>query len=185
MIPLAALFLSLGLDTFAVAVGLGVLGLPRARWMRLGLTFALFEGAMPAVGLLLGRHLTGILGNLAAYIAAGLLILFGGQEIREAIIEKTSLHASARPERAFWATGLSVSMDELAVGFSLGVIHAPVGLALGYIAIQALILTFVGLQLGSRIGGRLGERAELGAGILLVVLGLFLLGEQLAGPGVL
>jgi manganese efflux pump family protein len=185
MIPLSALFLSLGLDTFAVAVGLGVLGLPRNRWLRLGLTFALFEGAMPAVGLLLGRHLTGLLGNFAAYIAAGLLIVFGGQEIREAVMEKKPPQVSARQERALWATGLSVSMDELAVGFSLGVIHAPVGLALGYIAIQALILTFVGLLLGSRIGGRIGERAELVAGILLVVLGLFLLGEQVMGAGVL
>ena len=185
MIPLTALFLSLGLDTFAVAVGLGVLGLPRARWAATGLTFALFEGAMPAVGLLLGRHLTGILGNAAAYMAAGLLILFGGREIHEALTEKKSLQVSAQPERALWATGLSVSLDELAVGFSLGVIHAPVGLALGYIALQALILTFVGLQLGSRIGGRLEERAELVAGILLVVLGLLLLGEQVTGSEVL
>lgn len=88
MIPLTALFLSLGLDTFAVAVGLGVLGLPRTRWLRLGLTFAVFEGAMPAVGLLLGRHLTGTMGNAAAYLAAGLLILFGGREIREALNRK-------------------------------------------------------------------------------------------------
>jgi len=58
MIAAGLLFLSLGLDTFAVAVGLGPSGLPRAQWRRVGLAFAFFEGGMPIVGLVVGNHLS-------------------------------------------------------------------------------------------------------------------------------
>ena len=70
--------------------------------------------------------------------------------------------------------GLSVSLDELAVGVSLGVLGAPPGFAFAYIAVQAFVLTFVGLALGQRLGARLGERAELVAGIALALLGVAL-----------
>ena len=60
------------------------------------------------------------------------------------------------------------------MGFSLGVLHVPVGPALAYIAVQALAVTYLGLSFGRRIGGRLGERAELVSGIVLTLLGVAL-----------
>ena len=77
--------------------------------------------------------------------------------------------------------GLSVSLDELAVGFALGVLRVPLGPALGYIAVQAFVLTFVGLSIGRRLGNVLGERAELAAGIVLTLLGVALLLSEITG----
>ncbi len=188
--PTYVLFLSLGLDTLAVALSLGIAGLPRARWVRVGLSFALFEGLMPVVGLLIGRHLSGILGEVAAYAAAGLLIVLGGYEIREALADDdteqagTGASPAAMPAVGLRSTlfrGLSVSLDELAVGFSLGVLHVPLAPALGYVAVQAFVLTFVGLWLGGRVGARLGERAELAAGVLLVLLGIAMIVSEATG----
>lgn len=192
MIATLALFLSLGLDTFAVAVGLGMGGLPRQRWARVGLTFALFEGAMPVAGLIIGQHLSGMLGEVASYAAGALLLLIGAWEIREALTDdepKAPLERSteveagraARQDRSILLTGLSVSLDELAVGFSLGVLGVALGPALLYIAVQAFALTFLGLWFGTRVGARFGERAELAAGIVLALLGATLILGQVTG----
>src|SRR3954453_5039299 len=180
MIATLLLFLSLGLDAFAVAVGLGLAGLPRERWVRICLTFAAFEGLMPIVGLLVGQGLSETLGAVADYLAAGLLVGVGPLTSREALSgdDDEIPEAAELQGMKLVLTGLSVSLDELAVGFSLGVLDVPVGPALAYVAVQAFAVTFLGLWLGRRVGARLGNRAELAAGIVLVVLGVGLaLGE--------
>lgn len=174
MIGVTFLFLSLGLDTLAVAVSLGLSGLPRHRWWRVGLTFALFEGLMPVVGLIVGARLGSAVGVWADYGAAALLILVGVQAIREALSDGDDDKAPSVEGRQLLLTALSVSLDELAVGFSLGVLRVPVGPALAYIAVQALAVTFLGLSFGARIGERLGERAELVSGVVLTLLGVAL-----------
>ncbi len=173
------LFVALGLDTLAVALGLGLGGLPRRRWLQVGLVFALFEGGMPVVGLLIGGSLSTVLGDWAGIAAGLLLIVLGGLSIREALGNDDDAApvpgAEALDNRRLLLTGLTVSLDELAVGFSLGVLRVPLGPALGYIALQAFALTALGLALGSRLGARLGPRAELASGVVLALLGLALL----------
>ena len=185
MIASLALFASLGLDTLAIAIGLGVKGLPRARWLKVGLVFTLFEGLMPVVGLLIGQHASDWLGAFAGYAAAIILIVLGAMEIRETFgdddASDTNAITDATKLRTLVWLGLSISLDELAVGFSLGVLHVRIGPALAYIAVQALALTFVGLWLGTRAGAKLGERAELAAGVLLLLLGMALLISQATG----
>ena len=181
MIAATILLLSLGLDTFAIALGLGLSGLPRSQWRRVGLTFACFEGAMPIVGLLIGRHLSGIVGAAAGYIAACLLILVGVLAIREARADDDEKKPPSVQGTKLLLTGLSVSLDELAVGFSLGVLHTAFGPMLAYIAVQAFVITFAGLYLGRRLGARLEDRAELASGIVLTLLGIALLISQATG----
>jgi putative Mn2+ efflux pump MntP len=188
MLTTILLFISLGLDNLAFAVGLGLAGLPRTRWLRVGVTFALFEGLMPLVGLLIGQTVSSTLGALAEYTAAIILIAIGGLAVREALGEDDddavpALTAVEGP-RLFW-TGFTISLDELAVGFSLGVLNVAIGLALAYIAVQALAMTFLGLALGRRLGARLGSRAELASGLVLLLLGLGLLAQQVLGFEVL
>ena len=188
MLATILLFVSLGLDNLAFAVGLGLAGLPRARWLRVGVTFALFEGLMPLVGLLIGQTVSSTLGALAEYAAALVLIVVGGLAVREALGEDDDdavpALAAVEGPRLFW-TGLTISLDELAVGFSLGVLNVAIGLAVVYIAVQALALTFLGLALGRRLGARLGSRAELASGVVLLLLGLGLLAQQILGFEVL
>lgn len=180
------LFLSLGLDTLAVAIGLGLAGVPRRRWATVGLTFALFEGLMPALGLGIGVHLSRAAGAWADDAAAAALILVGVLAIRESRCEADEdddddnadqaddkVQAVAGPRLLL--TALSVSLDELAVGFSLGVLHVALGLALIYIAAQALLVTYAGLAFGRRLGARLEERAELASGVALTLLGIILI----------
>lgn len=188
MIAAAVLLLSLGLDTFAVALGLGLSGLSRSQWVRVGLTFACFEGLMPVGGLFLGRHLSRVIGARAGYIAAVLLIVVGAFALKEAISEAKEADeddedkpASLLSGKKLLLTGLSISIDELAVGFSLGLLHVAFASTLVFIAVQAFAITFLGLALGARLGKRLGDRAEFASGIVLILLGIALLITQITG----
>ena len=186
MIAVTILLLSLGLDTFAIALGLGLSGLPRTEWRRVGLTFAFFEGLTPVAGLLVGRHLSNLVGTAAGYIAAGILIFVGLLAIKEARSDDDDDKKPPSVEgKKLLLTGLSVSLDELAVGFSLGFLHVALGPTLLYIALQAFLITFLGLRLGAHLGARMEEKAELASGIVLTLLGIALLINQATGSHLL
>ncbi len=67
--------------------------------------------------------------------------------------------------------GVSISLDELAIGFTLGLLRLPVGRV---IALQAFVIAQLGLRLGSQLSQRL-----CGAGVALTGLGIVLLAEKL------
>jgi len=187
---LIPLILSLGLDTFALSTALGVAPLPARTRLRLALTFAAAEGLMPAVGLFLGRPLGDAIGGWAVYIAAALLIGTGVWLLREGLENDADADAndadddapggeaakimSAATARGLPLVGiaLSVSLDELAMGFSFGVLRVPVVPALVAIALQALVVSLTGQWIGQRVGATLGERAEVLAGVVLCLLGV-------------
>jgi putative Mn2+ efflux pump MntP len=75
--------------------------------------------------------------------------------------------------------GVSISLDELAIGFTLGLLRFSVVLVIALIGIQTLIVTQAGLRLGSRIAQAVRERAEQLAGIVLAALGVVLLAQRL------
>jgi putative Mn2+ efflux pump MntP len=177
----AALVLSLGLDTFAVSVGLGLSGLDRRQQLRYGLSFALAEGIMPLVGFLLGQVVAAAIGSLASYVAVALLLGVGLYTIWEATQAEEEQEFTESSLLKLAGTALSVSLDELAIGFSLGLLHVPVLLAVSLIAAQAFLLTLIGTALGRRVGEVFAERAELLSGVVLSLLALFLLGEKILG----
>jgi putative Mn2+ efflux pump MntP len=74
---------------------------------------------------------------------------------------------------------VSISLDELAIGFSIGLIHLSLVVAVIAIGAQAFIASQIGLRIGARLGEATRERAERLAAIALIGLGAFLLVEKL------
>ncbi len=182
MLKLIALIIPLALDTFVVSTALGAGGLPAKHRLRISLLFTLFEGGMPLVGLGLGASLSAAIGSTAEYVAIGLLVAFGIYvlvvEDEEAEEAKVS-HLLGPIGYGTLLLGLSISIDELAIGFSLGLLHLPKAAALIFIGIQAFVVAQIGLRLGSRVKESVREVAEKFVGIALVTVGLFLLAEKL------
>lgn len=186
--------LPLSLDNFALSTVLGVTPMPRRTRLRLAATFAAAEGLMPAVGLLLGLPLGSAIGEASGYVAGALILATGLwmwlKERRENDAddddddddeaEKIAL-AAKRTGWALVGVALSVSLDELAVGFSFGVLRLPVVPALVTIAAQALLVSLAGQWVGQRLGSRIGAHAEQLAGPALCLLGLWFLAAQLFG----
>jgi putative Mn2+ efflux pump MntP len=182
VLKLLAFVLPLGLDSFAVAAALGASQVTTA-WQRLriSLVFVIFEGGMPLIGLALGSALARGIGHVADYLAAaavigiGIWMLLADDEDSE---DKASRIMTSRG-LALVGLGISISLDELAIGFSIGLVRLPVSVVIAAIALQAFVAAQLGLALGAKIAGRWRERAEQLAGIALILLGAYLIAQQL------
>jgi putative Mn2+ efflux pump MntP len=179
VLALLLVAVSLGLSNFAAAVGIGVTGADSRTRLRIGLIFGIFEAGMPLLGLLLGHRLAHSLGHAAHWIGAGLLIAAGGYAVLQAIrAQAAQQHASPAP--TFLRTGrllltaLALSIDNLAIGFALGTYHVNIAVAAIIIGAVSVALSLIGLELGSRLGTKTGERGELLGGLVLVGVGIAL-----------
>ncbi len=127
---------------------------------------------MPLVGLLLGDSVAHGLGG-RTNLVAGLVLCLAG------------IYALVQGRRADGAAGsdgpgfgrlvvlaAALSIDNLAVGFALGAYHFNVIVAALVIGVVSVGLTLLGLELGSRLGARLGEWGERAGGFLLIVIGV-------------
>jgi putative Mn2+ efflux pump MntP len=180
----AGLLLPLGLDTFALAAALGMAGLERRDRLRVTLVFTAFEAGMPIAGMLIGRVAGAFLGTWAGYggiaflfIAGALLLRPGQDEGDEASRLRLLSHARGL---AILDLGLSISVDELTVGLSAGLLGLSILLTVSWIGVQAFLAAQIGLRLGGRLGEEVRERAEWLAGVALILVALALLGLRLA-----
>src|SRR5207245_3117725 len=183
MARVLALVLPLGLDTFAIAAALGMTRLSAAERIRISLLFAAFAGGMPVVGLLIGAGLGQVIGGWSEYVAIvalaglGAYMLFGPEQTDEQRVKGLVSGAGL----AVIGLGLSVSLDELAIGFSLGLLNVPVVPALVLIAAQAFVVSQIGMALGGKVGETTREGAERLAGAVLIVIAVALGTAKLLG----
>jgi manganese efflux pump family protein len=157
-------------------------GLPKRERLRVSLVMSSFEMAMPVVGLLLGHALGHLVGGAAEYVAIAVLALLGAwmllhEEDDEG--EKVGQLAGGRG-LALLALGISISLDEPAIGFTIGLLHLSLWLAVVLIGAQAFLFAQLGLRVGARLNETLRERAEQLAGLVLLALAVFLGVEKLA-----
>jgi manganese efflux pump family protein len=157
-------------------------GLPKRERLRVSLVMSSFEMAMPVVGLLLGHALGHLVGGAAEYVAIAVLAFLGvwmllQEEDDEG--EKVGQLASGRG-LALLALGISISLDELAIGFTIGLLHLSLRLAVVLIGAQALLVAQLGLRLGAKLSETFRERAEQLAGVVLLALAVALGVEKLA-----
>jgi len=177
---IAAFVIPLGFDTFSVAMMLGLHG---KRPFRSALTFAFFEAVMPLVGLLLGR-LVGARFETPAAVLGG-VVLFG---VAVCMLKETLEGEGEASKLAFTSlrttalAGIGISMDELAIGFPMGVSGLPIPETIAAIALQAFIVTYVGIVAGARLGAALGRRtsklAAVVAAVAFGVLGVYLIAQR-------
>jgi manganese efflux pump family protein len=183
LIKFLALILPLSLDTFAISASLGIAELTNNDQLRLGAIFAAFEGGMPLIGLLAGAALGQAIGGVADYVAIAALVGVGFYMLRsddEAGERRLELFARARGA-AILSLGLSVSLDELAIGFTIGLLRVALVPAVVLIAVQAFVVSQLGFALGGRLAERVRENAERLAGVVLIAVAAVLLASKLLG----
>lgn len=173
----------LALDSFALAAALGTERPTRSQRLRLTSIFVLFEGGMPIVGLIVGAPIAHLLGSAADYVAGAALLAVGGWMLLSDDDDEEGMSKRFLDAKGFavLALGLGISLDEMAIGFTLGLSRLPVAGVIVAIAVQALVATQIGFAIGSRIGEKWREGAEKLAGVILVILGIVMIVERIIG----
>jgi putative Mn2+ efflux pump MntP len=184
---LAAIFaiaVALAVDAFAVALAAGVslCQVSRRQLFRLSWHFGIFQAGMNILGWVGGLTVRASIEALDHWVAFCLLAFVGGKMIVEAVREEHEAGEATDPTRGRMLVTLSVatSIDSLAVGLSFAVLGISVWLPAAIIGIVAAVLTAVGLRLGCILGAasRLGARAEIAGGLVLLAIGVKILAEH-------
>jgi len=165
--------LSLGLDVFAVCVGVGMRGNDVAVKVRIGAAFATAEVTMTLIGVGIGHVAGQLLGDAAGYLGFAALAGVGAYMVYEAL-HGTEEGGGFDLSRGWGLVlgAISISLDSLGIGFSILYIGVPLGISVAFIFAASLLATTLGLALGKRLGVVFEERAALWAGIVLVLTGL-------------
>jgi manganese efflux pump family protein len=209
-LPLLILILPLGLDTLGVSISLGMKsrkngyvvlkGLRFPTWIISAILFSLAETSMPLLGLAIGYTTSLLMRDFMRVVGPVILIGVGLWELLEEAQEyykkknvavmhtfqpKAPVNEQFKWKRQF-LLALSISLDELAVGFSLGsftvshggviAIH-PILLCI-LIGVQGFLMTVIGITLGRMLQLRMNNLKDLTeflSAFLLIGLGIWLL----------
>lgn len=176
----------LAMDATAVAAARGLVA-PEVR-PRHALIVAVFFGGsqalMPLFGWWLGSALGGVVAAWDHWIAFALLGAIGGKMLWDAWSgdeDDVAADPTGDPfaPRLMATLAVATSIDALAVGVTLPLIGAPLGLSLVTIGVTTAALSVVGLYVGRRFGDALGSKPDLLGGVVLVGLGVKILVEHL------
>ncbi len=186
LIAMIGIGFGLAMDATAVAIGVTVvLGKATARQIfRFVFHFGFFQAAMPVVGWLAGRGLHRYVHTWDHWVAFSLLAIIGVKAIVDVIREGDEPERKVTdPTRGMSLVILSVatSIDALAVGMSLALLHVSIWYPAAIIGVVTAFLTFCGMRLGCYVGKRFGLRVRILGGIILIGIGIKILLEHLLG----
>ena len=174
-ILLIALALAVDAFTVALAAGVSLCQVNSRQVFRLAFHFGFFQAGMNILGWLGGLTVRSLIESFAHWLAFGLLAFVGGKMIWEAIREIKEEDAGTDPTKGRMLITLSIatSIDSLAVGLSFAVLGTSVWIPSLVIGLVAAGLTALGLRLGCMLGAasRLGSRAEIVGGLVLIAIG--------------
>lgn len=174
------LSLSLGFDALVVSASLGLRKEPK-RMVTIALVFAAAESLMPIVGMIVGEavghYFKGALSALGALLLIGVAIyfLFFDRDADEQLAPGQPL--------AGWpllAVAIGISLDELTVGFTAGLMQAPIVFTIVLIAVQSFAFSMLGVLFSAKLRIYLGEWAEKASGVVLGLMGVWMLVENVA-----
>ena len=180
---IAELFLigvGLSMDAFAVSVckGLSVQKLEKKHMALVGLYFGGFQFLMPVLGYLLGARFESFITNVDHWIAFALLLVIGGNMIKESFGEAEKLNDDFG-FKTMLMLAVATSIDALAVGITFAFLQVRILPAALLIGVTTFCLSALGIYIGNRFGARYKSRAELAGGIILILIGVKILLEHL------
>jgi putative Mn2+ efflux pump MntP len=172
IVELLILGFVLSLDNFRTSIALGTVPFSFRRTVQVGLMFGLWDGVMPLVGLLLGAYVSDAVGTVAEY--AGAVVLGGyGLYLLVSALRHPEPDEIDHPW-ALFGIPLSLSLDNLLAGASLGLLGFSPWISAIVFGITTALMSFVGLQLG-RVAARLIRiRSDLLSGATLIIAAIVL-----------
>lgn len=183
IVELILISIGLAMDAFAVSICKGIKMPSKKFWhiLVIALFFGGFQMLMPIIGWFLGSRFETYITNFDHWIAFLLLFIIGGKMIIESF-KKDSDESEVTEKfdlKEIFILAIATSIDALAVGITFAFLKVNILLAGSLIGIITCALSVVGVVIGSLVGGKFKNKAELLGGIILVLIGLKILLEHL------
>lgn len=185
LLELLLIGIGLSMDAFAVAICQG-LCMRKINWKYtfvIALFFGGFQALMPFLGWLLGSQFAGYIQSVDHWVAFVLLLLIGGNMVRESLSKEEEATECAVEERInlkrLTVLAVATSIDALAVGVTFAFLDVEIISAISIIGTTTFFLSLIGVVVGNFFGARYKRRAELTGGVILILLGTKILLEHL------
>lgn len=178
---------SLSMDAFAVSITNGMCYKNVSRWknsLSSGICFGFFQALMPLLGFFAGSLFSDLVEGIDHWIALILLGLIGGKMVADAIKDMRAPEACDITDFSFKTLllqGIATSIDAFVIGIGFAVMNINIAFACSTIGIITLLFSFIGVHIGKGIGGFLSDKAQLIGGIILILIGIKIFYEHVAG----
>ena len=177
----------MSVDAFAAALarGAGSLHYTWRQTVKTALIFGIVETITPLIGWLVGSMAQKFIAAYDHWLAFGLLLALGLKMIWGALHDDDDEAAAADGNRTDTTllltviTAIATSIDSLVVGVGLAFLDANIWLTALAIGTSTTIMAAIGLRLGRLLGQKIGSRAEMAGGVVLIGIGTFILLEHL------
>ena len=185
-IELFLIGMGLSMDAFAVSICQG-LSMTKIRWghaLTVGVYFGGFQALMPLIGWMLGSQFAGRIQQYDHWVAFVLLVIIGGNMIREALSDEEDEAEDAAvgaglDHKKLFLMAVATSIDALAVGVTFAFLDVRILQAVSFIGCTTFILSVIGVKVGTVFGVLYKSKAERTGGIILILIGLKILIEHL------
>ena len=181
---LLSLAVGLSMDAFAVSIckGLSVNRVRPKHMLICGLYFGGFQMLMPLIGYLLGVNFRSMIASVDHWIAFVLLSLIGANMLRESFSKDKDENVDASfGVKTMLLMAVATSIDALAVGVTFAFLEVNIVPAVSFIGITTFIFSAAGVLIGNIFGAKWKNKAEFAGGAILILIGLKILIEHLAG----
>jgi putative Mn2+ efflux pump MntP len=170
---LGVLGAALGLNNALASVALGTVQMPRVRQLLIACVFGVFEASMPILGIWLGSRLSQMVGGKAKFIGIVILAVVGLYSLFKASGEDVANLSKLGMRTVVLAVALS--LDNLTVGFALGMLSVPLAVAAMTFGLISLTMTLIGLEIGRFLGSRINLSADKLSGAVLLFTAVIML----------
>lgn len=172
LLTLLMIAVALGMDAFSLGIGMGIQRPSTRKIAWLSGAIGIFHILMPLIGIVMGHYLSVIMKEIAVIVGGGMLCLLGLNMLWN--VYKGGDEEPSFQVNSIWGLlmfSLSVSMDSLSAGLSLGLFLAETWVAVVLFGLMGALMAGSGLYLGRFVGHWLGRYGEVVGGIILLLLG--------------
>ena len=138
------------------------------------ISFGVFQGVMPLLGFFAGGILSDFISRYAGIVTLVILGFIGGKMIwdsREASCELPE-EGNRMKFKTLMMQSVATSIDAFAVGVSFCAKGTNIFVATPLIALCTFLCCTLAMAIGSKFGEKLGSRAQVFGGALLILIGI-------------
>ena len=165
---------ALSMDAFAVCLSSAMVynNMTRSWKIVMPAAFGIMQGLMPVLGYFFGSLFADFINKWSGPVVLLILGIIGINMIREGLAGEENRPPHRLTLRVLMFQAVATSIDAFAVGVSFAATGAPIMKAAPLIAATTFILSLIAVFIGTRLGEKLGDRAEIVGGLVLIGIGI-------------